>query len=63
MKITFDEGDRLTRRETPEPGRKSDDQGPVRPAVPKPEGDNELLKRMKRIDPDQAKKYRQRSGQ
>jgi hypothetical protein len=31
--------------------------------VRKPEGGNELLRRMKKIDPDQAKKYRQRSGE
>jgi hypothetical protein len=36
--------------------------GPVAPQVEKPDvGD--LLKRMKRVDPDQAKRYRQRTGQ
>ncbi len=36
--------------------------GPVAPQVDKPDvGD--LLKRMKRVDPDQAKRYRQRTGQ
>ncbi|MER3496664.1 MAG: ubiquitin-like protein UBact, partial [Armatimonadota bacterium] len=34
-----------------------------RPAVDRPSGPDELLRRMKRVDPDQAKKYRQRSGQ
>ncbi len=63
MTITAD--DRLRRPVTPNPQRKmgDDDAGPGRPNVPKPGGDNELLKRMKRVDPDQAKRYRQRSGQ
>ena len=43
------------------PGGDSDD-GPRAPAVPKP-GPNDLLKRMQRVDPDQAKRYRQRSGE
>jgi hypothetical protein len=47
-----------------EPERKlGDDSGPKAPDVTKPEGGNELLRRLKRVDPDQAKKYRQRSGQ
>lgn len=58
------DGDRLTRPLTREPGRKSSDEGgPSAPDIRKPEGGNELLRRMKKIDPDQAKKYRQRSGQ
>jgi hypothetical protein len=40
-----------------------DESGPNAPDVQKPEGGNELLRRMKKIDPDQAKKYRQRSGE
>jgi hypothetical protein len=36
--------------------------GPASPRVTKPDvGD--LLKRMKRVDPDQAKRYRQRTGE
>lgn len=58
----MNDGDRLTRPMT-EPGRKSDESGPSRPDVRKPSGDNELLRRMKKVDPDQAKRYRQRSGQ
>ncbi len=51
-------------RDAPTPERKSgDESGPTRPDVSKPEGGNELLKRLKKVDPDQAKKYRQRSGQ
>ena len=57
------EGDRLTRPLEPEPGRKSEDAGPTRPHINRPDSGNELFKRMKKIDPDQAKKYRQRSGQ
>lgn len=56
--------DRTTRRLEPEPERKfGDDSGPNKPDVKKPSAPNELLKRMKRVDPDQAKKYRQRSGE
>jgi len=46
------------------PERKlGDESGPSVPDVRKPGGDNELMKRMKKIDPDQAKRYRQRSGE
>lgn len=48
---------------TPEPARKfGDDSGPSAPKVERP-NNNELLKRMRNVDPDRAKKYRQRSGQ
>ena len=58
------DGDRLTRPIPRDPERKlGDESGPSAPDVRKPEGGNELLRRMKKIDPDQAKKYRQRSGQ
>lgn len=56
--------DRLTKPAAPAPAKKlGDDSGPSKPDVRKPEGGNELLKRMKRVDPDQAKRYRQRSGE
>lgn len=56
--------DRLTRPNSPEPERKlGDDSGPTRPDVNRPSTPNELLRRMKKVDPDQAKKYRQRSGE
>lgn len=62
MTIRLD--DRMTRRITPEPNKKhGDDSAPKRPDVERPDGGNELIKRMKQIDPDRAKKYRQRSGQ
>ena len=55
--------ERLPKPATPGPERKSDDTGPSRPDIRKPESGNELLKRMKKVDPDQAKRYRQRSGE
>lgn len=39
-----------------------DDGGPERPGVDRPKG-RDLLDRMKRVDPRQARRYRQRSGQ
>lgn len=58
------QADRLTRPGMPDPARRSgDDDGPSKPDVRKPGGPNELFKRLKKVDPDQAKKYRQRSGQ
>lgn len=58
------DGDRLTRPLTREPEKKAgDESGPTVPDVRKPDGGNELLRRMKKVDPDQAKRYRQRSGQ
>ncbi|MBM3846427.1 MAG: ubiquitin-like protein UBact [Verrucomicrobia bacterium] len=45
----------------PAPGGGGGD-GPRTPDVVKPNTD-ELLKRMRRVDPDQAKRYRQRTGQ
>ena len=56
--------DRLTRPTPTEPERRSGEEGgPGKPDVSRPAGPNELLKRLKNVDPDQAKKYRQRSGQ
>lgn len=56
--------DRATRPSGPaDPLRKEgDDTGPAKPDVERPDR-SDLLKRMKRVDPDQARKYRQRSGQ
>jgi hypothetical protein len=51
-------------RDLPQPTRKpGEDHGPMKRDVPKPGGDNELLRRMRKVDPDQAKRYRQRSGE
>lgn len=38
------------------------DGGPGKPDVKRPDT-SDLLKRMKRVDPDAARRYRQRSGQ
>jgi hypothetical protein len=57
------DGDRLTRPTGPSTDKRLEDIGPSRPDVRKPDGGNELLKRMKKVDPDQAKRYRQRSGE
>ena len=46
---------------TPAPGGGGGD-APRAPQVDKPNTD-ELLKRMRKVDPDQAKRYRQRTGQ
>ncbi|HRK20598.1 MAG TPA: ubiquitin-like protein UBact [Fimbriimonadaceae bacterium] len=62
--MTIRAEDRRTLPNIPDPGRKQGDSpDPVRPDVKKPEGGNELMRRLKKVDPDQAKKYRQRSGE
>lgn len=38
------------------------DQGPKSPTAPRPDT-QELLKRMRKVDPEQSKRYRQRTGQ
>jgi hypothetical protein len=55
--------ERITRPSPAAPGRKGGDEtAPARPGVKRPES-NELLRRMRRVDPDAARKYRQRSGE
>lgn len=57
--------DRLRKPAPAEPARRQggeDGDGPKTPKVERP-SPNDLLKRMKRVDPDQARRYRQRSGQ
>lgn len=55
--------ERITRPMPVTPERKEGDSGgPGKPDVKRPDT-NELLKRMKRVDPDAARRYRQRSGQ
>jgi hypothetical protein len=46
----------------PAPKPREEEQGPKRPDVGSPERDN-LLKRMRQVDPKQAERYRQRTGQ
>lgn len=55
--------DRAPRPPKPLDGEDSaDDQGPRRPKVERPNTDD-LLRRMRRVDPNQARRYRQRTGQ
>jgi hypothetical protein len=55
--------DRMQRPVTREPWHKSgDDDGPKAPDVKRPDP-SDLLKRMRRVDPEQARRYRQRSGE
>ena len=44
------------------PNDGGDESGPRAPDVERP-GTRELLERMKRVDPRQARRYRQRSGE
>lgn len=54
------------RRERPtkplRPGDDDDGGGPSRPKVDRPET-QDLMKRMRRVDPNQARRYRQRTGE
>jgi Prokaryotic ubiquitin-like protein UBact len=58
----------MERRERPldpipkPPGPKDDDAGPRQPEPGSPSRDN-LLKRMRKVDPKQAERYRQRTGE
>ena len=55
--------ERTTRPTPVAPERKDGDGGgPNKPDVKRPDT-NDLLKRMKRVDPDAARRYRQRSGE
>ncbi len=44
------------------PKQGGDDGGPKAPDVSRPDT-QDLLKKMRRVDPDQSKRYRQRTGQ
>jgi hypothetical protein len=44
------------------PGPREPESGPKRPETDSPSKDN-LLKRMRRVDPKQAERYRQRTGE
>lgn len=55
--------DRIVRPKPPTPERKEGPgEGPSKPDVKKP-NTNDLLERMRRVEPDAARRYRQRSGQ
>ena len=44
------------------PDGSEDDAGPRRPKVDRPTTDD-LLRRMRKVDPNQARRYRQRTGE
>jgi ubiquitin-like protein UBact len=46
----------------PAPGGGGSGDGPKAPQVEKPNTDD-LLKRMRKVDPEQARRYRQRTGE
>jgi hypothetical protein len=57
----------LERREAPfdpitRPSSPKEESGPKRPETGSPDKDN-LLKRMRKVDPKQAERYRQRTGE
>lgn len=58
----MDMNDPLRREEQKESGPDRKDSGPSSPDVSRPGRDN-LLKRMKRVDPKQSERYKQRTGQ
>ena len=51
-----------TRPDGPAPEQGGEGGGPQSPKVDRPNVDD-LLKRMRKVDPDQAKRYRQRTGE
>lgn len=53
---------RKTSPTVPAPAGGGGGDGPKAPQVEKPNTE-ELLKKMRKVDPDQAKRYRQRTGQ
>jgi hypothetical protein len=53
---------RKTHPVAPAPGGGGGGEGPRSPQVEKPNTE-ELLKKMRKVDPDQARRYRQRTGQ
>lgn len=57
------ESNQKTRPNLPSPSSGGGDaDGPKAPQVDKPNTE-ELLKRMRKVDPDQARRYRQRTGE
>ena len=54
--------DPLRREEKKESDPDLDESGPSRPDIDRP-GRDDILKRMKRVDPKQSEKYKQRTGQ
>jgi hypothetical protein len=64
MEFKLEERMRRTVPQDPlrKPGDGDGDGGPRRPEVSRPDT-KRLLERMKRVDPDSARRYRQRSGE
>ncbi len=60
--IQFDRKERPADPLPKPPGPREEDPGPTRPETGSPSRDN-LLKRMRRVDPKQAERYRQRTGE
>lgn len=63
--MTIFKADETGRRQLPSdpmPRPGGDGDGPTKPGVKRPDSKN-ILDRMKRVDPEQAKRYRQRSGE
>ena len=58
----MDMNDPLRREEKRESTPEHEESGPSRPDVSRP-GRDDLLKRMKRVDPKQSERYKQRTGQ
>ncbi|HAK37130.1 MAG: ubiquitin-like protein UBact [Nitrospinaceae bacterium] len=54
--------DPLRREEKKEPAPDRRESGPSSPDVKRP-GRDDILKRMKKVDPKQSEKYKQRTGQ
>ena len=58
----MDLNDPLRREEKKEPAPERKETGPGRPDGSRP-GRDSILKRMKKVDPKQSEKYKQRTGQ
>lgn len=58
----MEDKDRIPRPTEPWDKRQGDETGPKRPEVDKPDT-QEVLKRMRRVDPNQSRRYRQRTGE
>jgi hypothetical protein len=58
----MDMNDPLRREEKKNPAPERQEPGPAQPDRSRP-GRDDLLKRMKRVDPKQSEKYKQRTGQ
>ena len=54
--------ERRTRPTEPLRKPEGEEEGPSRPDVDRPDT-RDLLRRMRRVDPDQARRYRQRTGE